>query len=380
MQIFSSNDFQLGILGGGQLGRMLIAEAIRFDIQTSVMDSDPNAPAFPIANDVYLGDINIENEVYQFGKSCQLMTIEIEAVNTIALRRLEEEGVLIFPQPHAIEILQNKLYQKQFYENYNIPTAPFFYLENPLEIKEKKFLKPLVQKTCTAGYDGKGVFILRNEYDFQDLLMGPSIFEDFIPNALEISVIVAKNKRGEIHCYPPVEMVFHPTANLVEYLVCPARINVDLAKKAEEIAKKVINSLNLIGILAVEMFITPEGEILVNESAPRPHNSGHHTLESSFTSQYEQHLRAILNLPLGSVQKKTDAVMINLLGEPGYSGKVKYLGIEEVLEIPGVMLHIYGKKETRPFRKMGHITILDSNVDEALSKANWVKNKLKVIA
>ena len=175
-------------------------------------------------------------------------------------------------------------------------------------------------------------------------------------------------------------MVFHPTANLVEYLVCPARINADLAIKAEEIAKKVINSLNLIGILAVEMFITPEGEILVNESAPRPHNSGHHTLESSFTSQYEQHLRAILNLPLGSVQKKTDAVMINLLGEPGYSGKVKYLGIEEVLEIPGVMLHIYGKKETRPFRKMGHITILDSNVEEALSKANWVKNKLKVIA
>lgn len=377
---FSSSDFRLGILGGGQLGKMLIAEAIRLDIHTRVLDPDPLSPCRFVATYFESGDLMDFRAVYRFGRACDLITIEIEHVNTEALARLEAEGVIVCPSSQALRIIQDKYLQKCFYRDHGIPTADFFLLPENKKPDFSNIRFPFVQKLCTSGYDGKGVVIIKSPDEVSRMFSSASILEEFIPGAVEISVIAARNARGEVKCFPAVEMVFHPEANLVEYLFCPARITPDQEAEAESIAAKVITHLDIRGILAVEMFITPEGKILVNESAPRPHNSGHHTIESAYVSQYQQHLRAILDLPLGSVRMKTASVMINLLGEPGYSGKAVYQGLSTVMEMEGVNVHIYGKKETRPYRKMGHVTILAGGVEDAREKADFVKKHLKVIA
>lgn len=377
---FSSSDFRLGILGGGQLGKMLIAEAIKLDVHTRVLDPDPASPCRFIASYFETGDLMDYKSVYRFGKVCDLVTIEIEQVNIQALLQLESEGIKVCPSPKALATIQDKYLQKCFYRDHQIPTADFYFLPAGELPDLKKLDFPFVQKICTSGYDGKGVQVVKGPEDMGKMFAANSVVEAFLPNVTEISVIVARNASGEVKCFPAVEMVFHPEANLVEYLFCPARISAALEEKAKSLAIQVISELDMEGLLAVEMFITPSGEILINESAPRPHNSGHHTIESAFVSQYQQHLRAILDLPLGTTRMKTASVMINLLGEPGYSGKVKYQGLEAVMKMEGVSVHIYGKKETRPFRKMGHVTILSDTVEDAREKADFVKNTLKVIA
>jgi 5-(carboxyamino)imidazole ribonucleotide synthase len=377
---FASSDFRLGILGGGQLGKMLIAEAIKLDIHTRVLDPDPLSPCKPLVTYFETGSLTDQKTVYRFGRVCDMLTIEIENVNVDALTQLEKEGVLVYPQPAVLRVIQDKFLQKSFYKEKNIPTSDFYPIQSPQDLDLANQAFPFVQKLRTTGYDGKGVAIIKSPMDLPNMLDGHSIIEEFIPDAVEISVIVARSTTGEVKCFPAVEMVFHPEANLVEYLFCPARIAQNIEEKAANIAKCVITELNMIGILAVEMFVTPNGDILVNEAAPRPHNSGHHTIESAYISQYQQHLRAILGMPLGAGRMKTASVMINLLGEPGYSGKVIYKGISEVLAMEGVNIHIYGKKETRPYRKMGHVTILADGVDDAKDKADFVKKHLKVIA
>jgi 5-(carboxyamino)imidazole ribonucleotide synthase len=372
-------DFKLGILGGGQLGRMLIQSGIDMNIHFSAMDPDVHAPCHSLAA-FKVGSLTDYDSVLQFGLDCDLVTIEIENVNTAALKELVARGKKIFPQPEIIELIQDKRTQKQFYKSHSVPTAEFSVTESRSDVIANKYFLPAVHKLGREGYDGRGVQILETENDLSKAFDAPGFLEALIDYEKEISVIVARNERGEMASYPAVEMVFHPEANLVEYLFSPAQISEPVAKKADAIARTIIYNLNMVGLLAVEMFVTKRGEVLVNEIAPRPHNSGHQTIEANVTSQYEQHLRAILNLPLGDTSIIQASAMINLLGAEGYSGLARYNGLEKVLKIPGVHVHLYGKKLTRPFRKMGHITIVDADVDSLKKKAKFVKDNLTVIA
>jgi 5-(carboxyamino)imidazole ribonucleotide synthase len=380
---FSSN-FKLGILGGGQLGRMLLAETQKFDIHTAVLESNKNAPCAAICNEFVLGDLLDFEAVYNFGKKVDLLTIEIENINLDALDRLEAEGVKIFPKPKDLRIIQSKARQKKFYLEHHIPTAAFHHFEDLDELihsfENIDITFPFVWKAARFGYDGNGVKIVRNSTDLNSLPNEECIIEELVPFKSELAVIVAKNEGGETKTYPVVEMEFHPEANQVEYVICPARINANIAKKAREIALKVVNDLDFVGLLAVEMFQTETDEILVNEVAPRPHNSGHYSIEASYTNQFEQHLRSILNLPLGATASKVAGIMVNLVGEEGFSGEVFYQNIEKIIKIDGVTPHIYGKKETRPFRKMGHVTIVHSEIDIAREIAQKVKETIRVIS
>lgn len=379
MEGFYQN-FTLGVLGGGQLGRMLIQSAIDFNIDVHVIDPDKNAPCKHIATQFSIGALTNEDTVYHFGKQCDLLTIEIENVNTEALERLEKEGIPVYPQPHIIRLIQDKREQKQFYQKHNIPTSDFVITETKQDLHDLEHMLPAVQKLGKAGYDGRGVQIIRSKADLDKGFDAPGLLEKFVDFEKEISVIVARNKAGEIQHFPVVELVFHPEHNLVEFLFAPADIRIDIEQKAISIAKNVIETLDMIGLLAVEMFVTKEGEVLVNEVAPRTHNSGHQTIEANYTSQFEQHLRAILNMPLGATTTKIPAAMVNLLGEDGYTGLAKYEGLEKVLAQEGVKVHLYGKKLTKPFRKMGHVTIIDEDVNRLKEKARFVKDNLKVIA
>lgn len=372
-------NYQVGILGGGQLGRMLIQAGIDLNINFSVLDPDAHAPCHQLAP-FTCGKLTDYETVMEFGKACDLITIEIENVNTRALADLVKAGKKVFPQPHIIELIQDKRKQKQFYKEHNIPTAEFLLVENKAEVMEHKDFLPAVNKLGREGYDGRGVQVIRNTTDFNKAFDAPGLLEKLIDFETEISVIVARNERGEVSTFPAVEMVFHPEANLVEYLFAPAQISNTVAQKATEIAERVIQSLGLVGLLAVEMFVTKEQEVLVNEIAPRPHNSGHQTIEANITSQYEQHLRAILGMPLGDTTAIMPSAMVNLLGEEGYSGIAQYEGLEDVLKISGVHVHLYGKKQTKPFRKMGHVTLVDSDLESLKKKANFVKQTLKVKA
>lgn len=380
---FSSN-FKLGVLGGGQLGRMLLTETQKLDIHTSILDGSATAPCAEICNTFVQGDLLDFDAVYNFGKTVDLLTIEIETVNIDALDKLEEEGLTIYPKPKDLRIIQSKARQKNFYVDHLIPTAPFShfaFLEELQHSVENNIIDfPFVWKAARFGYDGKGVKIVRNFADLESLPNTECITEKLIPFKNELAVIVARNADGETTTYPVVEMEFHPEANQVEYVICPARIEDSVAKKARETALKVVEKLDFIGLLAVEMFQTEEDEILVNEVAPRTHNSGHYSIEASYTSQFEQHLRAILNLPLGNTDSKVAGIMVNLVGAEGFSGDVIYENIEEVLQIDGVTPHIYGKKETRPFRKMGHVTIVDKDVNKAREIAQKVKETIRVIS
>jgi 5-(carboxyamino)imidazole ribonucleotide synthase len=365
--------FNLGILGGGQLGRMLIQSGIDLNIDFSVLDPDANAPCSQISH-FTCGKLTDFDTVISFGKKCDLITIEIENVNTAALKELVKGGKKVFPQPEVIELIQDKRLQKSFYKNNGIPTAEFVLTETKSDVS----FFPAVHKIGKGGYDGQGVQIIRTKEDLSKAFDAPGVLEKLIDFEKEIAVIVSRNERGEVKAFPSVEMVFHPEANLVEYLLSPAQIPPAINKTAIDIAMKVINKLEMVGLLAVEMFVTKGGEVLVNEIAPRPHNSGHHTIEANVTSQYEQHLRAILGLAPGNTDAILPAAMVNLLGEEGHSGVANYSGLEEVLSVEGTHVHLYGKKMTKPFRKMGHVTIVDRDVESLKKKINFVKKTLKV--
>lgn len=371
---------KIGVLGGGQLGRMMIQSGIDLNLDIHVLDPDPHAPCRDIAASFTAGKITDFQTVYDFGKKCDLITIEIENVNTEALKALEGEGRKVFPQPRIIEMIQDKRRQKQFYQENNIPTAPFILTNDRNEVKSHAGFLPAFHKLGKEGYDGRGVQKLIDERDLPLAFDAPSVLEKLVDFEKEISVIAARNEKGEMAVFPAVELVFHPEANLVEYLFSPAEIGETVREEAEGIARLVVEKLDLVGLLAVEMFLTRDGQVLVNEIAPRTHNSGHNTIESNFTSQFEQHIRAILNLPLGSTRNKIPSAMVNLLGEEGYNGVAQYLGLEEVLAIEGVHVHLYGKRLTKPYRKMGHVTIIDHNMARLKEKAKFVKEKLKVIA
>jgi 5-(carboxyamino)imidazole ribonucleotide synthase len=374
------SSLKIGILGGGQLGRMFLQAAMDLDLNLYILDPDENAPCKKYAEYFTCGHFNDFNTVFEFGKNLDLITVEIEHVNIDALENLEKIGVKVFPQSSVLRIVQDKGLQKEFYTKNNIPTAPYFLISNKLEISKFSAQLPLMQKLRKGGYDGQGVKPINSENDFVKAFDQPSILEKMVDFDKEISVIVARNEAGEIALYPPVEMDFNAEANLIELLISPANISEKIKNEANLLAKKIIVSLNMVGILAVEMFVTKNGELLVNEIAPRPHNSGHQTIEGNKTSQYHQHIRAITNMPLGSTSIILPSVMINLLGEKNYEGKVKYQGLHQILAIEGVYPHIYGKKITKPFRKMGHITITANNIEEAKEKANIVKKLIKVIS
>lgn len=381
---YFSSDFKLGVLGGGQLGKMLLTETQKFDIYTKILDNSLEAPCAQICNEFVVGDLmNFEN-VYQFGQNVDVLTFEIELVNIEALEALEKEGKKVYPSSKTLRIIQNKATQKKFYIEHQIPTAAFYSFNNlsglQTELENDKIEFPFVWKAAEFGYDGNGVKIIRSINDIEGLPYVECIAEKLIPFKNELAVIVARNSDGEVKTYPVVEMEFHPEANQVEYVICPARIPQEIAKKANEVALKVASKIKHVGLLAVELFQTENDEIIVNEVAPRTHNSGHYSIEASYTSQFEQHLRTILNFPLGDTSSKVAGIMVNLVGEEGYSGDVVYENIEEILKIEGVTPHIYGKKQTRPFRKMGHVTIVNHDMDEARKIAEVVKRTIRVIS
>ncbi|WP_443632859.1 5-(carboxyamino)imidazole ribonucleotide synthase [Candidatus Marifrigoribacter sp. Uisw_064] len=384
MTHFFSSNFTLGILGGGQLGKMLLYETRKFDIKTHVLDPSAEAPC-KIACDVFKqGSLMDFDTVYSFGKKVDVLTFEIENVNIEALEKLENEGVTVYPSPKTLRNINNKSIQKEFYKKHKIPTAPFHIFDTIQQIKEaissQTIELPFVWKSSTGGYDGMGVSVIRTIEDLNKLKDQSCICEDLIPFKNELAVIVARSPNGEIATYPVVEMEFHPEANQVEYVICPARIDETIAEKARNVAKNVSEAFQHVGLLAVEMFQTVDDEIIINEVAPRPHNSGHYSIEASYTNQFEQHLRAILNLPLGKTDSKLAGIMVNLVGAEGHTGDVVYKNIETILAMEGVTPHIYGKKETRPFRKMGHVTIVNQDIEKAHAIAEKVKESIKVIS
>tara|TARA_A100000164_G_scaffold170523_1_gene151395 strand:+ start:1626 stop:2777 length:1152 start_codon:yes stop_codon:yes gene_type:complete len=381
MQFFSS-DFKLGILGGGQLGKMLLYDAKRYDLHTKVMDSNKDAPCNKIADDFIIGDITDYDDVVNFGNSVDLITVEIENVNTDALEFLEKSGKKVYPSSKNLRIIQNKSDQKNFYSKNNLPTSRF---KNYLNIEELKrnflndnFEFPFVWKSSRFGYDGKGVKIIKNIEDLDFSYDHQCLIEEKVSIKKELSVIVSRNTDGEIKCFPVVEMEFNEKSNLVEYVMCPANISKQTEEKAIMIASEIAKKFEMVGLLAVELFVTNEHEILINEVAPRPHNSGHHTIECCITSQFDQHIRSILNLPLGKTDILIPGIMVNLVGENMEEGNVNYKNINDIFDIPGVYIHIYGKKKSRLNRKMGHITIVNKDINKAIEIGKSIKNKIKV--
>jgi 5-(carboxyamino)imidazole ribonucleotide synthase len=382
MRFFSSKH-TIGILGGGQLGKMLLNTTRQWDLQTKVMDPSTEAPARIACNHFVQGDLMDYQTVVDFGKEVEVLTIEIENVNTDALATLEQQGVKVYPQAAVLKVIQNKCHQKQFYQKNKIPTASFQLFNSKEELKDAVgrglISFPFVWKSESMGYDGYGVQIVRSNQNLEEIKEGACMAEELVAIEKELGIIVCRSPKGETRCYPCVEMEFHPEANQVEYVLSPARISKEVAKKAEKIALAVSKAFQHVGLLAVELFLTKDGEIWVNEVAPRPHNSGHYSIEASYTSQFEQHIRALLDLPLGNTANKVSGVMVNLVGKEGHNGPVHYKNIEHILAIEGVNPHIYGKKETRPFRKMGHITIVNKELNVARKIAEDVKETIEVI-
>jgi len=373
-------DLKLGILGGGQLGRMLIQQAINYNVTIKVLDPDRDAPCRKLCDEFFVGSLGDYETVYKFGKKVDMLTIEIEKVNVDALEQLEKEGVLVYPQPRIIRLIQDKGLQKQFFKQNDIPTADFQVISSPEQLKQSHIPFPYIQKLRRDGYDGRGVYKVIDESYLAKAFTEPSLIERWIDFEKEIAVIVARNENGEVKAFPMVEMEFNPEANLVEFLISPSTFPFEVHEEAERIAKKIAEDLNIVGLLAVEMFLDKHGRILVNELAPRPHNSGHQTIEGNVVSQFEQHLRAIFNQPMGDTACLNHAIMINILGEAGFEGPAIYQGIEEVLECAGVYVHLYGKALTKPFRKMGHVTIVDADREKAIEKARFVQKTLKVVS
>ena len=375
-----STDYTLGILGGGQLGKMMLYTTRKFDIRTKVLDPSPDAPGQFGANEFQVGSLQDYDTVMAFAADCDTVCIEIEAVNVQALRDLRAQGKKVHPNPDSLELIQDKTKQKQFYAYHNIPTSRFEIVSGKAEFEaaRDRWPIPFVWKAATGGYDGFGVVVCRSEEDVQHIPDAPGMLEGFVDFELEVSVIVARNESGEVKTFPVADQEFHPTANQVEYVLCPTVLDEAMQQNANDIAIRTAEAYDICGLLAVELFVTADGEILVNEVAPRPHNIGHHTIEVCYTSQFEQHVRAVLYLPLGSTELKAAGVMANLVGAEGYSGDVVYQGYDGLLGEPGVNIHIYGKAQTRPFRKMGHVTVVAKNRDEARKRAEWAKNSILV--
>lgn len=372
-------ELKLGILGGGQLGRMLIQEAINFNVNVHILDPDKNAPCRNLCNHFVHGPLDDFDTVYAFGKGLDMVTIEIEKVNVDALEKLEEEGVTVYPQSRVIRLIQDKGLQKQFFKQNDIPTAPFQLISSKENFSNATIALPYIQKLRKDGYDGRGVKKIVNESDVENAFEAPSLIEQWIDFEKELAIIVSRNENGDVAVFPCVEMEFNPEANLVEFLISPSTLPFEIQQRAELLAKKIADDLQIVGLLAVELFLTQDGRLLVNELAPRPHNSGHQSIEGNFTSQFAQHLRAIFNLAPGNTAIRSNAVMVNLLGEAGHEGLARYEGIEEILAMEGVYLHLYGKKFTKPFRKMGHVCIINEDRERAINTARKVQQTLKVV-
>jgi 5-(carboxyamino)imidazole ribonucleotide synthase len=370
---------KLGILGGGQLGRMLIQETINLDVDVYVLDPDENAPCRDIAHEFTHGSFKDFDTLMQFGKDKDVLTIEIEHVNVDALDALEKQGIKIYPQPNIIRLIQDKGAQKEFYDSHDIPTSAYRLIGKD-EAKYHTDFFPVFQKLRKGGYDGRGVQYLKSTADMEKAFPEPSVMEKAVDLDKELSVIVSRNIKGEIATFPTVELEFNPVANLVEFLFSPANVSDKVERTSQELAKKIAEKLQIVGLLAVELFLDKEGNVLVNEIAPRPHNSGHQSIEGNYTSQFMQHLRSILDLTLGNTEIVKPSVMVNLLGEDGHTGEAKYEGLETVLAMKGVNVHLYGKRLTKPFRKMGHVTVIADSLSEAKSTAKKVQQTLKVIA
>lgn len=375
---------KIGILGGGQLGKMLCQAGSKMSLDIHIMENTPDCPSAGVCPKLTIGDITDYDDVLAFGQNKDVITIEIENVNIEALKELEKRGKKVYPSSDTLDIIKDKGQQKEFYKKHSIPSTHFQLCKNKAEVisllEEGRWSLPFVQKSRTEGYDGKGVCIIKEMDDLSQLMDTPCVIEECAEIDKEVSVIVARRPNGDMVTFPAVEMEFHPTANLVEFLFCPSHLSPEQAATCDVLARSVARRLNIVGLLAVEMFLTKKGNILVNEVAPRPHNSGHHTIEACVTSQYEMHLRAILDLPLGDTSLVRPAVMINVLGEPGHEGHTEYANIREVLAIPGAYPHLYGKKNTKPFRKMGHVTVVDSSLSSAVDKARKIQKSLKVIS
>lgn len=375
-----TSSLKMGVIAGGQLGKMLIQEASKWDISTYILDPDEGCSARNVASVYVKGDFTDFDTVYEFGKLVDILTYELENINIEALQKLKSEGFKIVPDPDILALIQDKGLQKEFYAKHDIPTSPFACYDDQEAIEEAiqsgNLTYPFVQKVRQGGYDGHGVSLINSSAD--SLLDGASMIEEKVDIDKEIAVIAARNSAGEVRCFPAVEMTFNDDTNLVEEIFCPANITKEQSSRAETLAIEIIEKMDMVGLLAIEFFVDKQGEIVINEVAPRPHNSGHHTIDSNVTSQLEQLLRAILDLPLGSTKLTSSSVMLNLLGEAGYEGPVYYEGFAECMAIDGVKIHLYGKKSTRPSRKMGHVTILADTVEDAFEKADTVKSKLKV--
>lgn len=371
---------KIGILGGGQLGRMFIENALRYDAEIHILDPSANAPCAHLTKHFVQGDFRDYQTVLDFGKDLDVVTIEIEHVNTEALFKLEESGVKVIPSAQAIETIKDKGLQKQFYQDYEIRSSLFRLVESKEELAQHASFLPFFQKARKDGYDGKGVQAMNSVEDFNDGFDVPSVLEKSVEIEKEISVIVAKDQLGNIAMFPTVELVFDPVYNLVDYLIAPAQLTEQQVAKAQDLAQRVCQGLNSPGLFAVEMFLSKEGEILVNETAPRAHNSGHHTIEASISSQFEQHLRILLGLPLGSTKSYPAAAMVNIVGSEDYTGKAKYLGIDKICALENVYVHLYGKEITKPGRKMGHVSVIGSNRDEVIAKIEQVKAAVQVIS
>lgn len=369
-----------GILGGGQLGRMLLQAAANYPVETYVMENDPACPAAHLCHHFIKGDITNFEDVYNFGKGLDALTIEIESVNEDALEKLENEGVKIYPKPAALKIIKNKILQKQFYKDHEIPTSAFIITQTLAELRQEENFLPAVHKVGMGGYDGRGVQILKTKADIEKGFDTPSVLEKMVHVKKEIAVIVAVNDKGETTVYPAIDMIFDQRLNLLEYQVSPADLPEKVLWKVEAIAMKVVKDLNSAGIFAVELFVDNNNNVFVNETAPRVHNSGHHTIEANYSSQFDMLWRIMLGFPLGCTEHILPAAIVNLVGADGFSGIVHYEGLYEILQIENVFVHIYGKKETRPGRKMGHITILSKEKQELVHQANRIKQTVRVVS
>jgi 5-(carboxyamino)imidazole ribonucleotide synthase len=369
-----------GILGGGQLGRMLLQSAIDYPVETYVLENDEHCPSAHLCHHFIKGDIKDFDSVYNFGKHLDVLTIEIEAVNVDALERLEEDGVKIFPKPSAIRIINNKILQKEFYRLHEIPSPEFVTTETIASLKEHVNFLPAVHKLATGGYDGRGVQLLISEADIDKGFDGPSLLEKMVDIKQEIAIMVAMNDKGETAIYPPAEMIFDPVLNQLDFQVSPAMITDKILWKAEAMALKVVKELNSPGIFAVEMFVDKNDEVWVNETAPRVHNSGHHTIEANYCSQFEMLWRILLGYPLGNTEPIQSSAIVNVVGADGFTGAARYEGLDDVLKLDNAFVHLYGKQHTKPGRKMGHVTVLSNNRQELIQQANKIKHMLRVVS
>jgi 5-(carboxyamino)imidazole ribonucleotide synthase len=369
-----------GILGGGQLGRMLLQAAANYPVETFVMENDADCPASYMCKHFILGDIRNFEDVYNFGKNVDVLTIEIENVNIEALEKLESEGVKIIPTPAALRIIKNKITQKEFYKNIEVPSPAFYVTNTKADVLQYKNELPLVHKIAEGGYDGKGVILIEDEAALVQAFDAPAVLEKMIDIQTEISMIIAIGQDQQDAYYEPVEMIVDTRLNLLNYQIAPAKLEEKTGWKAEAIALKVVKELKSPGIFAVELLIDKAGNVFVNETAPRVHNSGHHSIEACYSSQFDMLWRVLLNYPLGNTDNILPSAIVNLIGEEGHIGVAAYEGLQEVLAMDNVFVHIYGKKETKPGRKMGHITVLSSERQELLHKANKIKHLVKVVS